>query len=168
MMPLCMIYLTISLGGDLYSATVSDLSDYFCRWRYVGCHCVWFIWLFLEVEICTLPLCLIYLTNSRGGDLYAAIVSDLSDYFCRWRSVRCHCVWFICLILEVEICTLPLCLIYLTISLGGDLYAPTVSDYLTISLGGDLYAATVSDLSDYFFRWRSVRCHCVWFIWLFL
>ena len=32
---------------------------------------------------------------------------------------------------------------------------------LTISVGGDLYAATESDLSDYFFRWRSVRCHCV-------
>ena len=53
MLPQSLIYLTISLGGDLYAATVSDVSDY----------------LF-----------------SVGGDLYAATVSDVSDYFCRWRS----------------------------------------------------------------------------------
>ena len=29
----------------------------------------------------------------------------------------------------MEICTLPLCLIYLTVSVGGDLYAATVADF---------------------------------------
>ena len=69
-MPLCLIYLTISEGGDFSAATVSDLSDSFC--------------------ICTLPQCLIYMTIFVGGDLYAATVYDLSDYFCRRRSVHCN------------------------------------------------------------------------------
>ena len=39
MLPLFLYSLIISVGGDLFAATVPVFSDYICRWRSVRCHC---------------------------------------------------------------------------------------------------------------------------------